>query len=97
VNVEACRSRPEGAVYAGIGIDEGQELTGPRRFSRTSPRDRFVCEGNLDKVLAEEPRPGAKRKLSDREEALLFATTCSRPPEGRSRWTIELLPARWCA
>ena len=36
-------------------------------------------------------RPGAKRKLTGQEEALLVATACSRPPEGRARWTIELL------
>ena len=53
-------------------------------------RRRFV-EGNLDKALTEEPRPGAKRKLTGHEEALLVATACSRPPEGRARWTIELL------
>jgi transposase len=51
---------------------------------------RFV-EGNLDKALHEEPRPGARRKLTGQEEALLVATACSRPPEGRARWTIELL------
>jgi transposase len=51
---------------------------------------RFV-EGNLEKALSEEPRPGAKRKLTGQEEALLVATACSRPPEGRARWTIELL------
>jgi transposase len=51
---------------------------------------RFV-EGNLDKALHEEPRPGATRKLSAQEEALLVATACSRPPEGRARWTVELL------
>src|SRR5215217_4244406 len=50
---------------------------------------RFV-EGNLDKALHEEPRPGAARKLSAQEEALLVATACSRPPAGRARWTIEL-------
>jgi len=48
-------------------------------------------EGNLDKALTEDPRPGAKRKLSGHEEALLVATACSRPPQGRARWTIELL------
>jgi hypothetical protein len=48
-------------------------------------------EGNLDKALHEEPRPGATRKLSAQEEALLVATACSRPPEGRARWTVELL------
>ena len=29
--------------------------------------------------------------LTGQEEALLVATACSRPPEGRARWTIELL------
>ena len=51
---------------------------------------RFV-EGNLERALNEEPRPGAARKLSGHEEALLVATACSSPPEGRARWTLELL------
>jgi transposase len=45
-------------------------------------RRRFV-EGSLDEALGE--RPGASRKLSGKEEALLVA--CSGPPEGRARWT----------
>src|SRR4051812_35420099 len=45
----------------------------------------------LEKALHEEPRPGAARKLTGQEEALLVATACSRPPAGRARWTIELL------
>src|SRR3546814_16613591 len=48
---------------------------------------RFV-EGNLDKALHEEPRPGASRKLTCKEDALLVATACSSPPAGRARWTI---------
>jgi transposase len=51
---------------------------------------RFV-EGNLDAALSEEPRPGAERKLSGKEEALLVATACAGPPEGCARWTLELL------
>src|SRR5216683_825035 len=51
---------------------------------------RFV-EDNLEAALSEEPRPGAERKLSGKEEALLVATACSNPPEGRARWTLELL------
>jgi transposase len=51
---------------------------------------RFI-EGNLEAALSEEPRPGAERKLSGQEEALLVATACSDPPEGRARWTLELL------
>src|SRR3954466_6158148 len=53
-------------------------------------RRRFV-EGNLDEALAERPRPGASRKLSGKEEALLVATACSAAPEGCSRWTLDLL------
>jgi transposase len=51
---------------------------------------RFV-EDNLEAALSEEPRPGAVRKLTGKEEALLVATACSNPPEGRARWTLELL------
>jgi transposase len=52
---------------------------------------RDFVEGNLEQALSEEPRPGAARKLSGKEEALLVATACSSPPEGRARWTLELL------
>ncbi len=51
---------------------------------------RFV-EANLEGALSEEPRAGAERKLSGKEEALLVATACSNPPRGRARWTLELL------
>src|SRR2546423_4519726 len=49
---------------------------------------RFV-EGNLERALSEEQRPGAERKLTGKEEALLVATACTSPPAGRSRWTLE--------
>ena len=51
---------------------------------------RFV-EGNPEWALSEEPRPGAERKLTGKEEALLVATACATPPQGRARWTLELL------
>jgi len=53
-------------------------------------RKRFV-EGNLERALNEDPRPGGKRKLDDKQEAFLIATACSAPPEGRTRWTMRLL------
>ena len=53
-------------------------------------KQRFVEEG-LEEALSEEPRPGAKRKLSANEEALLVATACAKPPSGRALWTMELL------
>lgn len=57
-------------------------------------RRRFV-ESGLDEALTEAPRNGGRRKLTGREEALLVATTCSKPPEGRARWTLDLLVSRW--
>jgi len=53
-------------------------------------RRRFVT-GNVEHALNEQIRPGARRKLDGRQEALLVATACSTPPEGRSRWTMQLL------
>lgn len=53
-------------------------------------RKRFV-EGNLEGALSERSRPGAKRKLDGKQEALLIATACSTPPEPHTRWTMQLL------
>lgn len=51
---------------------------------------RFV-ESGVEHALSENHPRGGDRKLSSQEEALLVATACSTPPEGRSRWTLELL------
>jgi len=53
-------------------------------------RKRFV-EGSLERALNEDPRPGQKRKLSDKQEAWLIATACSTAPAGRTHWTMQLL------
>lgn len=47
---------------------------------------RFVKMG-LEAALSEEPRLGAERKLTGKEEALLVATACSSPPPGCARWS----------
>ena len=56
-------------------------------------RQRFVEEG-LEAALSERPRPGKARLLSNRQEALLIAITCSTPPRGRAQWTMKLLADR---
>jgi transposase len=56
-------------------------------------RQRFVEEG-LDAALSEKPRPGARRKLDGKQEAFLVALACSDPPEGRAKWTMQLLADR---
>lgn len=69
------------AIAAAVGV-------GTSTVYRTKRR---LVEGNLEHALAEAVRPGAQRKLSGREEALLIATACSAPPQGRARWTLVLL------
>ena len=48
-------------------------------------------EGGLERALYDAPHPGAAPVLDDRAEAYLVATACTEPPEGRERWTLELL------
>ena len=78
------------AADAGVSDDEIASSVGVGGSTVYRTKRRFVL-GNLEAALSEEPRPGASRKLSGKEEALLVATACSEPPEGRARWTLELL------
>src|SRR5246127_97169 len=78
------------AADAGASDEEIATSIGAGGSTVYRTKRRFVL-GNLEAALSEEPRPGADRKLSGKEEALLVATACSRPPKGRARWTLELL------
>jgi len=54
-------------------------------------RQRLVEEG-LAGALARHPSPQARpRKLDGAQEARLVTLACSTPPEGRARWTLQLL------
>lgn len=55
-------------------------------------RQQLVEEG-LDAVLSRKQRatPAVRRIFDGEKEAKLIALACSRPPEGRVRWTLRLL------
>jgi transposase len=78
------------AADAGISDDAMATSIGVGGSTVYRTKRRFV-EGNLEHALSEGVRPGASRKLTGKEEALLIATACTRPPEGRKRWTLALL------
>ena len=78
------------AADAGVSDEEIARSIGVGGSTVYRTKRRFVV-GNLEAALSEEPRPGAQRKLSGKQEALLVATACSKPPVGRARWTLELL------
>ena len=58
-------------------------------------RQRFVEEG-LESALERKKqcRPPRERLLDGAKEAKLIAVCCSKPPEGRRRWTLKLLSDR---
>src|ERR1700726_3399943 len=78
------------AADAGASNDDIATSVGVGGSTVYRTKQRLVLD-NLEAALSEEPRPGASRKLSGKEEALLVATACVTPPEGRARWTLELL------
>jgi transposase len=55
-------------------------------------RKAFV-EGGLEQALARKKRetPPTPRIIDGRTEARLIQLACSTPPEGRNRWTMQLL------
>lgn len=65
--------------------------TGTATVQRT--RQRFV-EGNLEGALNERARPRGQKKLDEKGEAILETLAHSKPPEGRKRWTLQLLADR---
>jgi transposase len=81
-------------LHANRGASDAEIVTalgvGIATVERT--RRRFVEEGLG--ALNERPRPGARRRLSEKAEARLVAEACSAAPEGRERWTVRLLAGR---
>ena len=55
-------------------------------------RKRFLEEGINS--IHDKPRSGQPRKFEGKAAAAITALACSSPPEGRVRWTLELLADR---
>jgi len=84
----ADRNRPEGA-WTEPAI---AEALGLHRNTVSRVRKRFVTEGEapaLDRKVRESPP--VPPKVDGRVEAHLIALCTGPPPEGRVRWTMELL------
>lgn len=85
-----------------LAANEGavdQQIANEVRVHRTTVEDirkRFVEEG-LVAALSERPRPGKTPLLDGKQEAYLVALACSTPPEGRAKWTMQLLANRMVA
>jgi transposase len=62
--------------------------TSPSTVERTRRR---LVEGGLEHALNESPRPGGRRKLTGKQEAYVVALARSDPPEGKKRWSMQML------
>jgi len=80
----AAEGRPDEAIAGALH-------SGLSTVART--RQRFVEEG-LEAALTDRPRPGAAPKLAPKQQAYVVALACTGPPEGRRRWTMQLLADR---
>lgn len=54
-------------------------------------RGRFVKEGLEAALVHRKPVRTKPKKLDGSQEAHLIALACSKPPEGRGRWSLRLL------
>jgi transposase len=77
---------------AGLRDDEIAEAVATSLPTVERTRKRFAA-GRLQ-ALEEKPRPGKQRVLDERGEARLIAEACTPAPEGRERWTLQLLADR---
>ena len=53
-------------------------------------RKKFLEDG-LEEALKEKPRSGQPKKYGQKEEAEIVALACSDAPDGRTRWTLQLM------
>ena len=79
-------------VADGCTDDQTAKALDVGRVTVERVRQRFVERG-LD-ALNESPRPGNSPKFDAKAEARLIAEACSQAPEGRRRWTLQLLADR---
>ena len=74
----------------GLTDEEIVEHVGCSERMVRAVRKRF-CTSGLERALYDAPRSGAPATFTPRQRQQVIALACSEPPEGRLRWTLELL------
>jgi transposase len=101
----SCPARKQTRARLLLKLDEGQE--GPAWSDAQAAEAMEVCEATAARMRRQFGKEGLEatlnRKAPDREyerkmdgqnEAHLIRLACSKPPEGRDRWTLRLLADR---
>lgn len=63
-------------------------------LSTVAATRRKFCEQGLDACLNRKEQKNRARKITGDVEARLAQIACTPPPQGRSRWTLDLLTER---
>ncbi len=87
---ERVRARILLLSHAGWDRPSIAEATGSSTSTVGRVRRQY-CQEGLAEALKEKPRPGARPKLSVRQEQEIAALACTSPPKGFARWSIRLL------
>lgn len=74
----------------GKGDTEIANILGVGRSTALRIRKRYLEEG-LQSALVDKPRPGQPEKYNERQAAEIVAFACTKPPEGRNKWSLALL------
>ncbi|QDU53914.1 helix-turn-helix domain-containing protein [Aeoliella mucimassa] len=75
---------------SGCTDEEIAEHVGCTTRNVRAVRKRF-CEEGVQRAVYDAPRSGRPPEFTKRQQQQVIALACSEPPEGRARWTLELL------
>jgi transposase len=67
-----------------------QESYGATHATIAKIAKRFVLEG-MEAALGRKKQENRRRKVTGEVEAQICVIACSNPPEGKSRWTIQMI------
>lgn len=67
-----------------LGVSRGTVYNVRKKYQRKA-------HAHILELLQEEPRSGRPVKLDSRVEAKVMLIACSAPPQGHSRWTLQLI------
>lgn len=79
--------RPENAGWT---YDRIKEAYGASHSTIAGVAKRFVMEG-MEAALGRKTQENRSRKVTGEVEARICTIACSTPPEGRSRWTMQMI------
>ena len=96
LNKGTQRARVFKRATALLELDRGKtprevaETLGVNYYSVTNWRDKYLEHG-LAAAIEDAPRSGRPVEIDGTQRAKITALTCSTPPEGHARWSLQLL------